>query len=183
MPGPCDTPPPDDVHPADSTSITAASSAAAHLADFISRSFRREGRAAARFAGTGGRAMTKRFRRAVYSMSCAKRCVRVRVPALDEWSATSCWRSDRRHQRDRDSRFDRDVRRDVMLAASAARTGALIGKSKTRPPGRPTVRWRDRHTIDCRMSCEADRTLSGIAAYGYVRACNRSERGAPLHAA
>jgi hypothetical protein len=75
MPAPCDTPPPDDVHPADRTSITAASSAAAHLADFISRSFRREGRAAARFAGTGGRAMTKRFGRAVYSM------------AFSDWSA------------------------------------------------------------------------------------------------
>jgi hypothetical protein len=50
MPAPCDTPPPDDVHPADSTSISAASSAAASLADFISLSLHRAGRAAARFA-------------------------------------------------------------------------------------------------------------------------------------
>jgi hypothetical protein len=50
MPGPCDTPLPDDVHPADSTSISAATSAAANVADFIAISLQRAGRRKGRFA-------------------------------------------------------------------------------------------------------------------------------------
>jgi hypothetical protein len=43
MPGPCDTPLPDDVQPADSTSTSAATSAAANVADFIAISLQRAG--------------------------------------------------------------------------------------------------------------------------------------------
>jgi hypothetical protein len=43
MPGPCDTPLPDDVQPADSTSTSAAISVAAIVADFIAISLQRAG--------------------------------------------------------------------------------------------------------------------------------------------